>query len=496
SLAWSVHLTANNPAAAYFVTTTRIWELALGGAIAVLGLRQWTLPRRLSGPVALLGLAAVLVAVLAYSSTTPFPGAAALLPTLGTAAVILARAPERSAAGRVLGLRGAQLLGDVSYSTYLWHWPLIVLLPFAVHRALSGWQLAGVAVASIGLAWLTKRFVEDPARRSALLNRSALATTALLVVCTATGALAGAGLQAWAADRSAREIAAAEQAVAAHPECLAATGLLSGEDCTAFDGQLWTPAVQAAQDKPRLYEDGCWNEQPYATRTTCTYGPDDATVRIALVGNSHAGHWFPPVEQIAEDRGWQVTTYLASACYPVDVDLAFSDEDSTDGCSEWNAWVRGKVATGGYDVVVLSARTDQHLADVPREQEDAVAQEAYARVLDGFTDLGAGVVVIRDTPNFPGSVPDCVGASPSQDCTVPRAEALEVDPLALAAASDGSGRVALLDASDLLCDSELCHGVLGNAIVMFDHGHLTATFSRSLRPLVEPALDDALRRAG
>ena len=363
-----------------------------------------------------------------------------------------------------------------------------MLVPFAVHRTLEWWELTGIALASIGLAWLTKRYVEDPVRRARGLSRSALATTALLAVCTGVGALAGTVLQSWAVDRSAAVAAVAERQAAAHPQCLAAAALLSGADCAEFDGELWTTPVQAAADRPQVYPDGCWNEQPYDTRTTCTYGPEDAEVQIALVGNWHAGHWFPPLEAIAEERGWHLTTYLASTCYPVDVDLAFPDPGSTTGCSGWNAWVRGQVTSGGYDVVVLSARTDQHLADVPIEQEDAVAQEAYARVLDEVTGAGPTVLVIRDTPNFPGPVPDCVAVSPDQDCTAPRVEAVEVDPLALAAAGDESGHVELLDTTDLLCDAEECHGVLGHAIVMFDHGHLTETFAASLRPWVEPAL--------
>ncbi len=137
SLAWSVHLTAVDPAAAYYVTTTRMWELALGGAVALLGARfpDVRVPDRVAGPLALAGLAAIGAAVVGFSATTPFPGATALLPTAGTAAVIVAYPGARSSAGRLLGLRPAQVLGDVSYSTYLWHWPLIVLVPFAVGRA-------------------------------------------------------------------------------------------------------------------------------------------------------------------------------------------------------------------------------------------------------------------------------------------------------------------------------------------------------------------------
>ncbi len=386
SLAWSVHLTSVNPAAAYYVTTTRLWELALGGAVALLEpvLRVRAAART---PLAAAGLLAVLVAVVRFDETTPFPGAWALLPTLGTALVLLVAAPERGVVGRVLGWRPAQVLGDVSYSTYLWHWPLIVLVPFAVDRGLEWFDRVGIVAASIGLAMLTKRFVEDPVRRSPLLNRSAAATAGVLLLCTATGVGAGLALQGIANARESGEAAAVASAAAAHPECFAAAAELSGADCTTWADALWTPPAFAAADKPLVYADRCWNEQPYTSRTTCTYGPDDAAVSIALVGNSHAGHWFPALEQLATERGWRITTYLTSVCYPVDAPLSFTDPASSAGCTAWTAWVEQQVEATGYDLVVMSARTDQPLDGVATAEQDDVARAAYGRTLDAFTRL-------------------------------------------------------------------------------------------------------------
>ena len=498
SLAWSVHLTAVDPAAAYYVTTTRMWELALGGVVALVGARfpHAAVPRRTAGPLAVLGLAAVLAAVLAFDASTAFPGAAALLPTVGTAAVIVARPGDRSWAGRLLGLRPAQVLGDVSYSTYLWHWPLIVLVPYALGRTLRWWELVGVALASVALAWATKRWVEDPVRRSPRIVRSARATAAVLVVCTAAGVLAGLALRTDANQQEAEATARSSQAAADHPACFGAAAQLSGADCTAFAHQLWTDPVAAAVDKPRLYPDGCWNNEPFTSRRTCTYGPADASVTVALVGNSHAGHWFPPLEEVASAHGWRITTYVASVCYPVTEPLRFSDPATTTGCERWNTWVRHQVVTGGYDLVVMSSRTDQPLAGVPQADQHTAAQRDYARTLDAFTGAGEAVLVLRDTPNFPSSVPDCVATSPAKDCTVPRSTGLEVDPLADAARADHSGLVHVLDATDLLCDADVCHGVIGSTIAYFDHGHMTASFARTLRPVVEPALLSALASRG
>ena len=209
-----------------------MWELALGGAVALgfAGFPDVRVPDRLRGPLALLGLVGVLVAVLRFDGATPFPGTWALLPTLATALVIAAEPSPRSWAGRLLGTRPAQVLGDVSYSTYLWHWPLIVLVPFAIGRRLAWYDLVAVAAASVALAVATKRWVEDPVRRSPPLIRSPRATTAVLVVCTATGVLAGLALLGWAGVQEARASEDAELAAelaAEHPECFGAAPVLT-----------------------------------------------------------------------------------------------------------------------------------------------------------------------------------------------------------------------------------------------------------------------------
>jgi peptidoglycan/LPS O-acetylase OafA/YrhL len=131
SLAWSVHATATDPAAAYFVTPARPWEFGAGGLLA-LAVPAASAPGRARIALSWAGLAAIAAAAVAYSPATPFPGVAALLPVLGTIAVMAAAAPTPP-----LRLRPVQFLGDVSYSVYLWHWPLLVFAPILLDRAMT-----------------------------------------------------------------------------------------------------------------------------------------------------------------------------------------------------------------------------------------------------------------------------------------------------------------------------------------------------------------------
>src|SRR4051794_32833661 len=198
SLAWSMVLTDRSATWAYFGAPTRVWELALGALLAML------MPRP-DGPSAptrwpawpgvvlrWLGLAAICGSALRYGPSTPFPGSAALLPVLGAAAVIVAGADGRP--GRLLGSGLLGVLGNRSYGWYLWHWPILVIGPFALSRPFGvGRNLVAVLVALL-VAMFFGRLIEDWVRTLPELRdvpRRALSLGAGLTVgCVALAATA------------------------------------------------------------------------------------------------------------------------------------------------------------------------------------------------------------------------------------------------------------------------------------------------------------------
>ncbi|MFI2620602.1 acyltransferase family protein [Streptomyces sp. NPDC018584] len=195
SLAWCVHLTEADPAAAFFVTPVRVWEFAIGAVLALVGTRL-VLPRAVAGAASLLGFTALVGSALHFTGLTPYPGTAALVPTVGTALVIAAgTGAQRQWHTALTSSRPVQLLGDISYSLYLWHWPLLILVPLAVSGGILDLPVRlGILVSALLLAYASKRVIEDPVRAWPPLADSTRMTfiamaAGLAAICLAAGTL-------------------------------------------------------------------------------------------------------------------------------------------------------------------------------------------------------------------------------------------------------------------------------------------------------------------
>ncbi|WGP05409.1 acyltransferase family protein [Bacillus subtilis] len=502
SLVFSIWYTAAEPAMAYFITPTRMWELAAGGLVAVFVL--YVRPKRLpfSSLLGWIGLAGIVAATFLIRADMPFPGSIALVPVVSTALVILADSRGRASVLPLLSLRPIRFLGDISYSVYLWHWPLIVLVPYLsakLGRSESLGVLDNIAIilASIIAAWASTTWVENRFRRSSFFS-SSKKTFAFAALAMALVAALGFS-QMVVANTIVEENEDKLQAQLDDPESCLGAGILlpSAKDnpnCEDKDSLQMEPAA-AKKDKSKAYADGCWASAPYASKPECTYG--DGSKHVALVGNSHAGHWLPTLERLADEHDLTITTFLASNCSISTLPQDLSTPDETKGCQGYADWVSKRTTEGGFDAVITSERQSTPLEGMDWEETEKKAPEGHREILQRWVDADLDVVVIRDTP-YPGgadvTVPDCVAKHEDdlEQCSGTPESWHWMDPLAASARTIDSKNLSVIYPQDWFCPDGRCEPVIGGVITYFDTAHITATYAQTLAP----QFDASLRKTG
>ena len=501
SFCWSVVYTASEPERAYFVTTTRLWELAVGGLVAVASPALATrMGPRVGATVGWVGLGAVLVTMVVLPESVPFPGSVAALPVLGTAAVI-AVGPVAGRAGPVAVLRPAamQLIGKLSYSLYLWHWPVLVvgtaLLLDRPGRLDPGLGVVVVAL-SVVPAWLSFRLVEEPVRQRRG-NPADLRAWSLRVGLLATVLSVTAGLGLVAVSMTQHRAASVSPEGVVGAEALSpGTGSPQLDPPPVGDPRVFTPSVATVRDDvPSSYADGCHvQDNPSPVPVGCTYGDPDGEFTVALLGDSKAAQWVPTFQAVADRRGWRLLVYTKSSCPLADVTVAHGkNERPYAGCRGWNDNVLRLMTREQPDLVITSSTS--YLVTTGREVLDE--QESRVRLADGMrrtwqrlVDAGAVVVPVADTP-LPGfDMAECVSANEGDldRCAVPRSEAVGDGAGTLAEAAEGQPGVDAVDLNDLICPGPRCDPVIGQVLVYRDQEHITATYARTLAKAMEARL--------
>jgi peptidoglycan/LPS O-acetylase OafA/YrhL len=495
SFGWAVFLTTTSPETAYFRTSTRMWELAVGAGLALVAgkLAVRRLPWR---AMAWTGAAALLCTTLFFGEASRFPGVAALLPTLGTVLLLVAglsREPTPVTAG--LSTTPMRAIGALSYSLYLWHWPLLVVFA-ANFGELS--VLGGLAVTALSAipAYLSFCLVERPIRQRGWLRRSpgnalaAAAAAAMLTIVPAFFAGAGSGKPVERAQSALDDIRNGAAVLGPSPR-----GDVLGTAVDEVPAIVPDPA-SAASDLPDVDRDGCFATPEEAEPKFCQYGKADAAYRIVLAGDSHAVQWVPALRAVAEAKGWSLTVYGKSACpfVPGSVSRHQPPYESYPECGEWNNAVRDRIMTNRPQLVITTSYRFGLIEDgkaltgtANQTARIAAMRQSWSRL----TEAGIAVAVLRDTPLPPFNVADCVSGNLTQltKCSFDREPALQGIGDDQVTAAQGLTGVRLLDFTDAICPLPVCAPVIGGVLIYRDGDHLTATYALSLAPRLLTALE-------
>jgi peptidoglycan/LPS O-acetylase OafA/YrhL len=466
SLVACIWLTRTNQPWAFFGSPARAWEFGLGGIASLLPAtllanRSAKLIASWTSLAVLLGAAALL---------TPgqgFPGARALIPVLATATLLVAGAAGVPVgASRMLAHPVLQWFGRLSYSWYLWHWPLLVYAGLFFPRN-SGYGRVFVVSVSLLAAFLTYRTLENPIRVHRGLIRRPVFTLSLAAVLTLFSV----------------------------SMCLLSLRL--SEKIALMPRQRM---LLAATEETSPVSGECMAMFRETQVRECVFGDRNAGTTVMLFGDSHAAHWLPALEQIAYERKWKLVTVLKASCPTADVPVYNPRIERTETeCAEWRVAALERILKFEPALVVISNSAGYiKTANSTGGYSTTSVTEWQAgtqRTLAALDRAVIPTVVLYDVPVQRIDVPTCLSrviAHPwysERWCTSSRAEALDSHVLrAEQAAVSGLRSVRLLDLSDVFCDVSTCKVEMQGIPIYRDRGHLNSVFARSLAPLLSEKL--------
>ncbi|MFM1814785.1 MAG: hypothetical protein RLZ98_1480 [Pseudomonadota bacterium] len=439
SLTYSIHLTARDPSWAFFGTPSRSWQLLCGALLAIVEPHVRYRHGGSADAVSLLSLGVLIGCFALISDAVAYPGLAACAPTFATAALIYFNTCQNSHAATLLGNAPLRFVGRVSFSWYLWHWPLLVFARLLYGDTLFV-ILSAVAISFV-LAVITYALVERPVRHAPVFATSPRHAYGLGAVLIVSGLVAGIGMRHLAPD-----------------------GIHTG-------GGVYVSSDLIRKDRARIYSDRCHVNFVATQSPPCAYGAAEGRATVVLVGDSHAANWFEPLDAAARQEGWRLVVRTKSSCRPIDTAQIVTEGGRPrpyHECSEWLQRTLSEIKAMRPKLIVVAGTG--HNLDL----------EAETRVIRSLAAVGR-TVVMRDTPWLPVDPLKCLRIARSPDqCQWPLAQLLASNAYPRTKASDLPANARIVDLNRDVCPGGTCNAVLDGQVVMFDEHHLTASFGRRL----------------
>jgi peptidoglycan/LPS O-acetylase OafA/YrhL len=495
SLAYSQYLLAINPAASFYLLPSRGWELLLGAAVAQPSVRDLQVPVEVRRALTYASLIALLLPMVWYSDSTAFPGLAALPCCLATAWLLWAgRHGTGTRVQEALSARVPVAIGRISYSLYLWHWPIYVYILYYEAGEIGMIGRSTAFCLTFVLATLSWRFVEQPIRYSRPSNRTVFAGSLLGSVL-----LAGIGAAIW------------------HSHGL--PGRLSAQ----------VRAIAFAAGDFNQHSDRCWNADNSDLPGVyfCRIGSPGVAEQFLIWGDSHARAIRDGADQVAAEHGLSGLLIFAGGCMPAfdirkqesatgpksDVECATQNLAVKNMLAKHNAikkillvgrWAYYTEGSGiGIDrqnVIRITRATNAVGATPLPDDQAAIVTQALSSTVGWLRDRGYQVYLLEDVPEIPDyssrrlfqyvrggrvDVPEAlarIGMASRAD--IERRQRRANEALREAA---GVGAT-IVSTHDLFCDAVSCRAWSGVSPTYFDNNHITSSTSCRIRDTFLPAM--------
>lgn len=516
SFLWALHESASAPAWAYFSTVSRAWELGFGAILAALVGPLSRLQRGVRVILGWLGLAGISVSFIVITAESTFPAPWAALPVLCTGLVIASGAGETKDFLLPLTNKAAGYIGDISYSLYLWHWPVIILLgSYVAETELIYFYL--VLAVSGSLSVITYHCVEVPIRNSSWLEsrkktrrskrgdhslrafrswrlpvRAPLVLVGFLAV--ASGGTTLASLTPDPHTLPTARVAASltiptpASQVDASPEIQK----IQDEVDAALSATVWPelqPSLDALGDSswaPEVYEDHCLTVPSAMWGVDCVYGDKDSNKVAVVLGDSIAASWMPAIRAALEPLGYRIEMLTRSSCPVFSVALVKDEE----ACAEHRNRSISYVVDRKPELVIIS-NLDSIGNTAAGKDVSAALAEWETGGKDSLSKLGmeSEIVMLSAPPRGP-NLNDCaVAGSTPQTCTAEVSDFWKrVASVELKAVDDSVQAgipVRYVDVSSWFCSLDgLCPPFIGSSPVRVDGVHMVSNYTASLGPVL------------
>lgn len=489
SFALSVSMTRSNQPFTFYLLPARAWELGAGALIAVVSSRLIIPSKALRSLVTFTGLGLVGYSFLAFNDTTLFPGVAALVPVLGTALVLVSSLSGDSRFSLLLNFAPFQFLGKISYSLYLWHWPVLVIPPAIVGHDLGLTARIGLCVLAVLLSVVSYHLIEEPFRRSERLART-----------PRRGFVFGASVTGLAVSVSFLMIPAFNSAIAVPSSTSLNTANSTGPLSTSLDASSTvkskielTLAGLSDLSKERSV---CQADRSMLESARCAFANETSEHTIVLFGDSHAAQWFPALVSIAEQRGYKLVTLTKAGCPAADLEVFRVNSTSVyTECAVWRKNTIDRINNVEKPELLIMSSLSVYNGGLKGNGVESYWRNGYERTLAQLSVPGRRVIVINDTPFPKKNVPDCLSTnlgSPS-DCDFSHKESVSrVDRFPLIKSLASAHGAQIIDPVQWLCPGEVCPVVADSVIIYRDHSHLSMDMARNLEPNLAAAIGGLL----
>jgi hypothetical protein len=439
SLLLSIYQTQTSPIWAFYSLPTRAWELGVGALLLFIPERY--LRNRYCPWLGVIGIA---LASFKFDETTAFPGINALLPVVATAILIGTIPIWPRFFNDLSNNRLAQWLGAISYPLYLWHWPALVLPSSALGRPLRIRERIFCILLTVVLAHLTSKFVEQPLRHK---NWSGKKVYGFFAATTAISLLAAILISS------------------------TASSIIS------VKGTNYRFDLNKVIERPVVYDDGCHVNYGETKSTACLYGEIGSKSKIVLYGDSHAAQWFPALEELAREKGFELISLTKSACPSVDVPRNDQGAFKNSDCQNWRENSIKRIQEIKPDAVIVSS-FQYFTTPSGYPSRSTWWNEGQRRLLEDLQGSSQNLIYISDTPHPLRDIPNCLASRDSHTC-----DSTEKTPNVII---NGFKKI---DPTPWLCSS-FCPAIQDDYVVYRDGSHISVEAALALKSKLEVALKD------